>query len=132
MSMCLIHFPEKGVGIVPLYLIFRLPRVKDASAICDLAMENYEEMSTKVVTLSYRAEKMFWDTLWRLSRGTAHWATPQYTMVSFTQIPYSEVVARRNWQRLVMKLCILPSLIGITAAFVAITGRLIFGGRRRL
>ncbi|KAJ2819190.1 kynurenine 3-monooxygenase, mitochondrial precursor, partial [Coemansia erecta] len=69
-------------------------RSVDTSAIVDLALENYVEMRAKVVDYAYLARKHLEGLLHRLFPWHV---IPLYTMVSFTSIPYAEVV--RQWNR---------------------------------
>ncbi|GAA5812052.1 hypothetical protein MFLAVUS_005501 [Mucor flavus] len=69
-------------------------RVKDAHAICDLAMYNHYEMRSAVTSMRYLARRKL--------EGIIHsWfprlIIPLYTMVSFTTIPYSQAIDR--WHR---------------------------------
>ncbi|KAG5461077.1 MAG: hypothetical protein BJ554DRAFT_6788 [Olpidium bornovanus] len=70
-------------------------RHPDAEAIVDLAMENYVEMRSAVVSLNYlirrRAERL-------LSKLFPSLVVPLYTMVSFTTIRYSEARQRNRAQ----------------------------------
>lgn len=70
-------------------------RVKDAHAICDLAMYNHYEMRSAVTSLRFLARKTI--------EGLIHLVFPRlivplYTMVSFTTLPYSETIARWHKQ----------------------------------
>jgi kynurenine 3-monooxygenase len=69
-------------------------RVKDAYAICDLAMYNHYEMRHAVTSIRYLARKKL--------EGAIHYVFPSlviplYTMVSFTTMPYSKAIER--WHR---------------------------------
>ncbi|KAF7721429.1 hypothetical protein EC973_004695 [Apophysomyces ossiformis] len=69
-------------------------RVRDAHAICDLAMYNYEEMRSHVVSQRYALRKQM--------EGFVHLLFPRlliplFTMVSFSTLPYSAVT--RRWRR---------------------------------
>ena len=68
-------------------------RHKDAAAMCDLALHNYIEMRSSVVKFSYLIRKKVDALLNRICPAYK----PLYTMVSFSQIPYSEVM--RKWER---------------------------------
>ncbi|ORX71174.1 kynurenine 3-monooxygenase [Linderina pennispora] len=69
-------------------------RTKDASAIVDLALDNYVEMRAKVIDYAYLARKHLEGLLHRVFPKHI---IPLYTMVSFTSIPYAAVIGR--WQR---------------------------------
>jgi len=70
-------------------------RYNDAAAICDLAMYNYIEMRSNVIDPRYIIRKRVEGILhkWFPSRFI-----PLYTMVSFSNIPYSEVIQKWNRQ----------------------------------
>ncbi|KAJ1665725.1 kynurenine 3-monooxygenase, mitochondrial precursor [Coemansia sp. RSA 1646] len=61
-------------------------RTEDASAIVDLALENYVEMRAKVVDYTYLLRKHLEGFLHRIFPRNI---IPLYTMVSFTSIPYA-------------------------------------------
>ncbi|KAF7721432.1 hypothetical protein EC973_004698 [Apophysomyces ossiformis] len=68
--------------------------VKDAHAICDLAMYNHYEMRSAVTSMRYQARKKI--------EGLLHLCFPRliiplYSMVSFSTLPYSEAIHR--WHR---------------------------------
>ncbi|CAJ0577171.1 unnamed protein product, partial [Mesorhabditis spiculigera] len=70
-------------------------RVKDAHNIIDLAMYNYEELKDLVNHTSYKLRKKL-DLI--LNRWLPRTWIPLYSMVTFTRIPYSQVVQYRKWQ----------------------------------
>ncbi|GMT09505.1 hypothetical protein PFISCL1PPCAC_802, partial [Pristionchus fissidentatus] len=70
-------------------------RVKDAHTINDLAMYNYQELRDLVNHTSYKLRKKLDLTL---NRWFPQSWIPLYSMVTFTRIPYSEVVKNRQWQ----------------------------------
>lgn len=94
-----------------IYTEFRHP---DATAVCDLALYNYYEMRHGVITLSYRARKTVESILHRILPQTV---IPLYTMVSFSQIRYSDVIKR--WKR---QGDLLNAGLFLTAATVATLG----------
>ncbi|GAM89398.1 hypothetical protein ANO11243_074360 [Dothideomycetidae sp. 11243] len=71
-------------------------RVAQAEAICHLAMNNYREMRADVRSPAYRLRKAIEEKLsvWFPRLG---WAT-QYSRVSFSNMPYDEVVRRAKRQ----------------------------------
>jgi kynurenine 3-monooxygenase len=77
-------------------MIFSYTEVRnpDAKAITDLAMYNYVEMRSAVLSFSYKFRKMVESTLHRFFPSRV---IPLYSMVSFSQIPYSVVMKR--WRR---------------------------------
>uniref|UniRef100_A0A0K0E3L4 Kynurenine 3-monooxygenase n=1 Tax=Strongyloides stercoralis TaxID=6248 RepID=A0A0K0E3L4_STRER len=70
-------------------------RVKDCHTINDLAMYNYNELKDLVNKWGYKIRKKF-DL--KMNKYFPKFWIPLYSMVSFTQIPYSEVVKKRAWQ----------------------------------
>ncbi|KAJ1983658.1 kynurenine 3-monooxygenase, mitochondrial precursor [Dimargaris verticillata] len=70
-------------------------RHRDAVAICDLAMYNYIEMRSSVVSWQYLFRKKLEDGLHKLFPSLI---IPLYTMVSFTQIPYHKAIERHERQ----------------------------------
>ncbi|KAF4549710.1 Kynurenine 3-monooxygenase-like protein [Elsinoe fawcettii] len=71
-------------------------RVPQAAAICDLALQNYQEMRADVQSPLYLLRKKVEEVLskWIPSLG---WAT-QYSRVSFENVPYDEVIERASRQ----------------------------------
>ncbi|XP_077288296.1 kynurenine 3-monooxygenase cn [Arctopsyche grandis] len=70
-------------------------RVKDAHAICDLAMYNYVEMRDLVMRRTFIMRKKLDDFL--------HWLMPSkwvplYNSVTFTDMGYSKCITNRKWQ----------------------------------
>ncbi|KAF2148757.1 FAD/NAD(P)-binding domain-containing protein [Myriangium duriaei CBS 260.36] len=95
-------------------------RVPQAKAICELAMNNYQEMRSDVRSPVYRLRKSIEEKLsvWFPRLG---WAT-QYSRVSFENVPYDEVVrrARRQGQVLGWWLAGLVGAGGMGAAWVGV------------
>ncbi|KAJ2867515.1 kynurenine 3-monooxygenase, mitochondrial precursor [Coemansia aciculifera] len=69
-------------------------RAADTDAIVDLALDNYVEMRSSVISYSYLLRKQLEGILHRLFPT---FVIPLYTMVSFTSIPYAAVI--RQWNR---------------------------------
>lgn len=72
---------------------YSLTRNRDAEAICDLAVYNYEEMRSSVSSPLFRLRH---DLEYLLGKLFPRQFAPLYTMVAFTEIPYSEV--KRRWK----------------------------------
>jgi len=93
-------------------------RNKDAEAICDLSMYNYLEMRSLVNSWSFLLERKMLSAL--------HWLMPKtfiplHTMVTFTQIPYQEVVERTQWQeKTVRNLLVMGTLGGLAGLLVLV------------
>ncbi|ORZ12325.1 hypothetical protein BCR42DRAFT_331704 [Absidia repens] len=89
-------------------------RVKDAHAICDLAMYNHYEMRSAVTSMRYLARKKL--------EGWIHYympriITPLYSMVSFSTLPYSQAVQR--WHRQSFWLNMVMGSLAVTSTSVA-------------
>lgn len=71
-------------------------RTPDAHAIVDLAVHNYAEMRSGVVSRRYKARKYIEETLDKY----VHWLgwKTQYSRVSFGNEPYSQVISKARWQ----------------------------------
>ncbi len=105
------------------FALYSERRRPDAHAICDLALYNYWEMSTGVTSPVFRLKR--WAVGW-LHCLLPRYVLPLYTMVAFTNIPYSRVLAaHRRQERLIEA--------SLVAAGLAIAGgaayRLLVGQR---
>jgi len=88
LDRCLGEFDGDWARALPEYSHRRVP---NANAIADMALENFIDMSTKSASRVAHATKSVQHGLHRLM--PEHYAT-RYELVSFSTIPYSEVVAR--------------------------------------
>lgn len=107
-------FPESGpIDLVEIFARYTKIRTPDAHSICDLALHNYHEMASGVVSPAYKARKAIEDLLYRYARWTG--IIPLYTMVSFGGMRYSEV--RKKWVRQgrILKLSAWVGTVGILA-----------------
>lgn len=96
---------------------YTLTRGKDLRAILKLALDNYREMSTKVISQLYLFRKTLDGVLGRLIPD--YWV-PMYTMVSFrADIPYSECVRREKKQTAILKGVELLSITAIALGVYA-------------
>ncbi|KAI9268310.1 hypothetical protein BDA99DRAFT_505466 [Phascolomyces articulosus] len=95
-------------------------RVKDAHAICDLAMYNHYEMRSAVTSYRYLARKKI--------EGWIHLMAPRlvvplYTMVSFSTLPYSKAIERWHkqnfWLNVVLGTTGLATLTGLTGLLLS-------------
>ncbi|KAI8331682.1 hypothetical protein BC941DRAFT_382278 [Chlamydoabsidia padenii] len=89
-------------------------RVKDAHAICDLAMYNHYEMRSAVTSTRFLARKKL--------EGWIHLClpkliTPLYSMVSFSTLPYSQAIKR--WHTQSFWLNVVMSTVAITSTSAA-------------
>lgn len=67
----------------------------DTAAICDLSIHNFYEMRHGVTRPGYKLKRFLESILYRFFPGMG--VVPLYSMVSFTNIRYSEVI--RRWKR---------------------------------
>lgn len=86
-------------------------RHADAVAICDLALANYEEMRHKVTSRWFIFRKHVDNWL--------HWLLPSkfiplYTMVTFSQIPYAQVIARAKRQDAIVNMALALGATGVS------------------
>lgn len=122
---CMVPFYGQGMncGLEDVHVLMRLldegngfadytaARKADVDAICKLALDNYTEMSTKVLDPFYLLRKKV-DGL--LGRMFTSWV-PMYTMISFRgDIRYSDAVAAERRQRRVLA-AIQYSVLGCVA-----------------
>jgi kynurenine 3-monooxygenase len=77
---------------VPAFAALRKPA---GDALGDLSLENYVEMRHRTATLAYRVQKAVEGVLHAVAPT---WWIPRYSMVSFTGIPYDQVLARARRQ----------------------------------
>ena len=83
-------------------------RHPDVVAICNLAMYNYVEMRASVISRRFllrRQLEIF------LQRWLPHYFISLYSMISFSQIPYSQ--AMRRWQRQTFSINVLLTMFGL-------------------
>ena len=91
-------------------------RHEDAVAMCDLALYNYYEMRSNVLSPVYRVRKTVEGWLNRLMPNTV---IPLYSMVSFSQIRYSRVIQQWHRQSRWLMRATAVSVLGLVAgAFV--------------
>ncbi|KAI9030384.1 hypothetical protein DFJ74DRAFT_602867 [Hyaloraphidium curvatum] len=101
-------------------------RYPDVTTMMDLALYNYHEMRHDVTDWRYLLRKKIENALHLLFPTRI---IPLYTMVSFSQIPYSEVM--RRWQRQTLLLeAGAAAAAGIAALGVAYAGFKVAGVRR--
>jgi len=98
--------------ILPIYTTLRKP---DSDAIAQLAVENYEEMRAKVASPIFLYRKRFEALLHTLF--PRHFV-PQYTMIAFTNMRYSQVITRRNIQNVLLNRLFVGSVTTVTVALV--------------
>lgn len=102
-------------------------RKDDLEAICKLAMDNYHEMSTKVVDPFYLVRKKIDSFLGRYADGVLMRWVPMYTMISFRgDISYLEAVKQERKQAQVLRGV---QYAGLLAAVLGVA-KLVEWGRR--
>lgn len=99
-------------------------RVADAHAINELALQNYIEMRSSVLSPTYRLRKFLEETLSVYFPGLG-WQT-KYARISFGNERYSEVVAKSDYQAKILVRSFM-SLLGIPL----LAGGLLFSLRNR-
>jgi kynurenine 3-monooxygenase len=87
---------ENGADFDKLLAQYSASRNKDAEAICDLALYNYIEMRDLVTSRWFLFNKKIDSILHTLFPKTF---IPLYSMVTFSEIPYAEVIERNRRQR---------------------------------
>ncbi|KAI8320091.1 FAD/NAD(P)-binding domain-containing protein [Martensiomyces pterosporus] len=97
-------------------------RSQDASAIVDLALENYVEMRAKVVDYAYLIRKHLEGLLHRIFPERV---IPLYTMVSFTSIPYNTVIERWNRQTVWIHRSVRAATVATAFTVGALSARLV-------
>lgn len=91
-------------------------RNKDAQAICDMSMDNYLELRSLVNSFWFLLERK---AMYALNRLMPKTFIPLHTMVTYTHIPFHEVVERNQWQeKMVRVLLLMGSLTGLAGLMV--------------
>jgi kynurenine 3-monooxygenase len=120
LDRCLSEVADDWTLALPMY---QERRRANAEAIAQLAKENFVEMRDKVGSPAFLARKKVEHALEKLLPGTY---LSRYEMVSFTTIPYAEVIERtKKQQRLVAVAAggaVLAVAAGATALLRRITG----------
>jgi kynurenine 3-monooxygenase len=83
------------------FAVYAARRKPDCDALADLSIRNFLEMRSRVDQPVFKLRTRESLLLYRLF---PQWFMPLYTMVSFTQIPYSEAVRRSTRQRRALRL----------------------------
>ena len=86
---------EYSKNWVELFANFDKDRRKDANAISELALENFVEMRDLISDPEFILRKKLEAVV--VANGTTDWI-PQYTMVTFSDIPYAEAQNRGRYQ----------------------------------
>lgn len=93
-------------------------RHPDLLAISQLAMNNFHEMSSKVVSTPYRLRKQLDSLLVRIL--PTGWWDSQYSRITFSNMRYHEALDRENQQKSILNMIGLSATIGLTATTFAI------------
>ncbi|KNE60052.1 hypothetical protein AMAG_05486 [Allomyces macrogynus ATCC 38327] len=122
------HFQRHGVSATDARQLgaalaeYSTARHTDATAMCDLALANYTEMRASVISTKYLACRWIERVLHLVAPRTI---VPLYTLVSFTNVPYSECMSRgralRKTSETILKVVSAVSLVGglVGTAWVA-------------
>jgi kynurenine 3-monooxygenase len=84
-------------------------RTNDTHAIADLALQNYVEMRSSVTSRFYKLRKYIEESLYHYF-PSAGWAT-QYSRVSFSNMPYSQVIERSRHQERMLKVSVAVAML---------------------
>lgn len=85
------NFPDRSEA----FAAYSKARCPDAYSICNLALYNYWEMSTAMTSRLFKLKRSFYGFLHKLAPSLL---VPLYSMVSFTNIPYAQVIDRHKRQ----------------------------------
>jgi kynurenine 3-monooxygenase len=118
LDRCLSEVGDDWTLALPMY---QERRRVNAEAIAQLAKENFVEMRDKVGSRTFLAAKKLEHGLEKLLPGTY---LSRYEMVSFTTIPYSQVVERSKKQQRVLAVAAGGAVLAVAAAATAILRRL--------
>jgi kynurenine 3-monooxygenase len=118
LDRCLSEVGDDWTLALPMY---QERRRVNAEAIAQLAKENFVEMRDKVGSRTFLAAKKLQHGLEKLLPGTY---LSRYEMVSFTTIPYSQVVERSKKQQRVLAVAAGGAVLAVAAAATAILRRL--------
>ncbi|MDX1939911.1 MAG: NAD(P)/FAD-dependent oxidoreductase [Saprospiraceae bacterium] len=86
---------EHGEDWINIIEIFNATRIKDANAIADLALQNFIEMRDLVADPQFLLRKQI---EMYLTKKYPSQFLPVYSMVTFSQLPYSQALAEMNAQ----------------------------------
>ena len=107
-------FPNRGDALSS----YTETRTSDTYSIADLALANYVEMRSSVTSRSYKMRKFIEERLDKYFPQLG-WAT-QYSRVSFSNMRYSDVIKRSEYQKTTLQ-AFLTVLLGIVGAGLAVS-----------
>jgi kynurenine 3-monooxygenase len=118
LDRCLAEVADDWSLALPMY---QERRRANAEAIAQLAKENFVEMRDKVGSRSFLLAKKFEHGLEKMLPGTY---LSRYEMVSFTTIPYAEVIERARKQQRLVAVAAGGAVIAVAALATALMRRL--------
>jgi kynurenine 3-monooxygenase len=118
LDRCLSEVGDDWTLALPMY---QERRRHNAEAIAQLAKENFVEMRDKVGSKVFLATKKFEHALEKLLPGTY---LSRYEMVSFTTIPYAEVVERSKKQQQVLAVAAGGAVLAVAVAATSVLRRI--------
>ena len=110
---CLLFYQQlvqTGDNLVKAAGLYSETHWRDCHTIADLSLYNYLEMRSHTTSSSYLLRRLVDNLLHRLFPQAF---IPLYTMVSFSDIPYSEVVARHRSQRRLVNVGLFMLVTGV-------------------
>lgn len=122
LDACLDEVDDDWALALPMYQERRRP---NAEAIAQLAKENFVEMRDKVNSRTFQLGRRFEHALEKVMPGTY---LSRYEMVSFTTIPYAEVIERANRQHQVVLAGLAAGAVGVLGAATAVVRRVVGRG----
>ena len=118
LDRCLSEVGDDWTLALPMY---QERRRHNAEAIAQLAKENFVEMRDKVGSKTFLATKKLEHALEKLLPGTY---LSRYEMVSFTTIPYAEVVERSKKQQQLLAVAAGGAVLAVAAGATALLRRI--------
>ncbi|MEI6363060.1 MAG: NAD(P)/FAD-dependent oxidoreductase [Actinomycetes bacterium] len=118
LDRCLSEVGDDWTLALPMY---QERRRHNAEAIAQLAKENFVEMRDKVGSKTFLATKKLEHALEKLLPGTY---LSRYEMVSFTTIPYAEVVERSKKQQQILAVAAGGAVLAVAAGATALLRRI--------
>ena len=118
LDRCLNEVGDDWTLALPMY---QERRRHNAEAIAQLAKENFVEMRDKVGSKTFLATKKLEHALEKLLPGTY---LSRYEMVSFTTIPYAEVVERSKKQQQLLAVAAGGAVLAVAAGATALLRRI--------
>lgn len=102
--------------------LFEKRRKQHADAIAEMAVDNFYEMRDRVNSRAFLYRKKFEQLLHRLM---PKWFTPQYNLISFSNVPYATARRRARKQRHIVNAILVGLGVVVLAAIVWLTTALV-------